>query len=243
MGIPSLKTNQGLLDTDADKANALNDYFPSVLSVFTRENNESFHLSCHKYPDIPPIEVTSPGVVNLLTKLNVNKSTGPDGISPYILKETARQLSPLLTYLFSRSLASGEVPTDWRLTNIFALHEKGPKDLLENYRPISLTSVLSKILEHIVSSGISNFLERNNILTPRQHGFPRRHSCATQLINAVDDWAKAIDDGYRTDVAIFDFSKASVQYHTTGCCTNYSITVSVDLFCAGSLPFYLVANK
>ena len=153
MGIPPLKTNQGSLDTDTDKANALNDYFSSV---FTRENNESFHLSCHKYPDIPPIEVTS-GVVNLLTRLNVNKSTGPGGISPYILKETARQLSPLLTYLFNRSMASGEVPTDWRLANIFALHKKHPKDLLENYTHISLTSVLRKILEHIVSSGLVTF--------------------------------------------------------------------------------------
>ena len=80
---------------------------------------------------------------------------------------------------------------------------------MENYRPISLTSVISKILEHIVSSGISDFLESNNILTSRQHGFRRGHSWATQLINAVDDWAKAIDDDYRTDVAIFDFSKAS----------------------------------
>ena len=120
MHIPPLKTNQGSLDTDTDKANALNDYFSSV---FTRENNESFHLSCHKYPDIPPIKVTSSGVVNLLTKLNVNKSSGPDGISPYILKETAHELSPLLTYLFNRSWASGEVPTDWRL----ALHKKGSR--------------------------------------------------------------------------------------------------------------------
>jgi len=97
---------------------------------------------------------------------------------------------------------------------IYALHKEGPKDLLENYRPISLTSVLGKILEHIVSSGISNFLESNNILTPHQHGFRRGHSCTTQLINAVDDWAKATDYGYHTDVVIFDFSKAfdSVPY-------------------------------
>ena len=53
-------------------------------------------MSCHKYPDIPPIEVTSSGVVNLLTKLNVNKSTGPDGISPYILKGTAHELSRII---------------------------------------------------------------------------------------------------------------------------------------------------
>ena len=61
-------------------------------------------------------------------------------------------------------MVSGEVPTDWRLANIFALHTKGPKDLLENYRPISLTFVLSKILEHIVLSGISNFLENNKLI-------------------------------------------------------------------------------
>jgi len=96
MGIPPLKTSQGLLDIDADKANVLNGHFSSV---FTRENNESFQLSCHRYPDIPPIEVSSPGVVNLLTKLNVNKSTGPDGISPYILKGTAHELSSLQLFV------------------------------------------------------------------------------------------------------------------------------------------------
>jgi len=85
------------------------------------------------------------------------------------------------------------------------LYRRKAQGSLGNYTPISVTSVLSKILEHIVSSGISNFLESNNILTPRQHGFRRGHSCATQLINAVDDWAKAIDNGYRTDVAIFLF--------------------------------------
>ena len=66
----------------------------------------------------------------------------------------------------------------------------------------------------------------------------------TQLINVVDGWAKAIDDDYRTDVAIFlILVRPLIQYHTSGCCTNYSITVSVDLFCARSFPFYLVANK
>ena len=91
-----------------------------------------------------------------MTRLNVNKSTGPDGISPYILKETAHELSPLLTYLFNRSLATGEVPTDWRLANIFALHKKGPKDLLENYRPISLTSVVVSEMTYTVSSWTLN---------------------------------------------------------------------------------------
>src|SRR5664279_266711 len=63
-------------------------------------------------------------------------------------------------------------------------------------------------MEHIVHSSICRYLEDNNILTPRQHGFRSGHSCETQLILAIDDWAKALDSGYRTDIAIFDFSKA-----------------------------------
>ena len=83
-----------------------------------------------------------------------------------------------------------------------------PRDVPENYRPISFTSVISKILEHIVYSSISNFLEEHAILMPRQHGFRPNRSCTTQLILAIDDWAKSLDHGYRIDTAIFDFSKA-----------------------------------
>ena len=63
-------------------------------------------------------------------------------------------------------------------------------------------------MEHIVHSSICRYLEESNILTPRQHGFRSGHSCETQLILAIDDWAKALDSGLRIDTAIFDFSKA-----------------------------------
>jgi len=96
------------------------------------------------------------------------------------------------------------VPADWRITNIFALHKKGPKDLAKNYHPISLTSVCCKTLEHIVYSNVCN---NNNILTPKQHGFRPGFSCETQLILSINDWARSLDSGFRTDVAIFDFSK------------------------------------
>lgn len=78
----------------------------------------------------------------------------------------------------------------------------------ENYRPVSLTSVCSKILEHIVHSSVCQFLEENHILTYRQHGFRRGYSCDTQLVSVVNDWATSLNSSVRTDVAIFDFSKA-----------------------------------
>lgn len=164
---------------------------------------------------MPDILVTNSGVVKLLCLLDTRKSVGPDNISPHVLKEASHEIAPVLTFIFNQSLSSGIVPEDWRTANIFALHKKGPKDLAENYRPISLTSICCKTLEHIVYSGISKFLEDNKILTPRQHGFRTGYSCETQLIQAINDWANTLDHGHRSDVAIFDFSKAfdSVPHH------------------------------
>jgi len=153
---------------------------------------------------MPPITVTASGVYKLLSSINTAKSVGPDGISPCILNEAANELTPVLTYLFSKSLSTGEVPDDWRLANIFPLHKKGPKDSTENYRPISLTAVTSKLLQHIISSSICRFLDDHNIITPRQHGFRSGHSCVSQLILAIEDWARASDSGLHTDMAIFD---------------------------------------
>src|SRR5664279_3234927 len=103
--------------------------------------------------------------------------------SQRVLRETCVESADVLTYIFNQSLASGIVPADWRVANIFALHKKGAKELPENYRPISLTSICSKLLEHIVYSSISQFLSDNHIISPRQHGFRPGHSCETQLIH------------------------------------------------------------
>jgi len=205
-GIPTLKTANGIASSDVDKARSLNDYF---ISVFTDEDQDTIPTILPSiYPDMPAFEVTTPGVYKLLSGLDTRKSLGPDEISPRVMKETCSEISGILTFIFNQSLNSGVVPADWRIANIFALHKKNSKDLPENYRPISLTSISSKILEHIVYSSISRFLSDNSILTPRQHGFRSGFSCETQLVLTINDWAKSIDHSLSTDVAIFDFSKA-----------------------------------
>ena len=205
IGVPPLKSGDTVISDDGAKAECLGDYFRSV---FTVENTDPFPNTWRSHSTMPDIEVTQPGVYNLLSKIDVSKSTGPDELSPRIIKELKDEIAAVLTFLFNQSLSSGVVPSDWRIANIFALHKKGAKDQPENYRPISLTSICSKVLEHIVYSSISRYLDENNILTPRQHGFRPGHSCESQLILAVDDWAKSLDTGHRTDIAIFDFSKA-----------------------------------
>ena len=92
--------------------------------------------------------------------------------------------------------------------NITPVFKKGDKHAPENYRPVSLTSVLSKILEHIVCHHLHTHFDKNKVLTNVNHGFRSGFSCETQLTITVDELARNSDEGYQTDVAILDFSKA-----------------------------------
>ena len=177
-------------------------------SVFTKENLDHIPFTITDLPPIDDIQVSTEGVLKLLQNLNVHKASGPDDICPRLLKESAGEIAPILRDIFQQSLDSGELPEDWLTANISALYKKGEKALPSNYRPVSLTSICSKLLEHIVHSHISRYLESHNILTPRQHGFRKHHSCVTQLIMSCHDWASAVDTGHQVDIAIFDFSKA-----------------------------------
>ena len=204
-GIPTLKSQGTQHILDEDKAQALADQFKSV---FTQENLDQIPFMPTNLPSIDDIHVTTEGVLKLLQGLNIHKASGPDDICPRMLKESAEEIAPILRDIFQQSLDSGELPEDWLKANITALYKKGEKALPANYRPVSLTSICSKLLEHIVHSHISRHLESHNILTPRQHGFRKHHSCETQLILGSHDWVSAVDAGHQVDIAIFDFSKA-----------------------------------
>ena len=102
----------------------------------------------------------------------------------------------------------GQVPSDWKRANICAVFKKGDKTLCKNYRPVSLTCVTCKIMEHIIASHIMTHLDNNNILAHYQHGFRSRHSCETQLINTTEEISRHLNNGEQVDAVILDFEKA-----------------------------------
>lgn len=149
-----------------------------------------------------------PGIIKLLNNINPKKANGPDLIPCRILKEAAVEIAPFLQFLFSKSMESGAVPSDWLKANVTSVFKKGSKHLVANYRPISLTAVPCKILEHIIFHNIMAHLDSNNILVNSQHGFRKKLSCETQLITTVEEIAKSLDNGKQSDLIIMDFSKA-----------------------------------
>merc|ERR1712240_722354 len=113
-----------------------------------------------------------------------------------------------LEIIFKKSINSDECPTDWRSANIAPIHKKGDRTDPSNYRPISLTSQVCKILESIVRAHVLEHLEMNNILRDEQHGFRERRSCLTNLLEMMEYWTEILDEGDGIDVAYLDFKKA-----------------------------------
>ena len=140
--------------------------------------------------------------------LNPHKAEGPDHIPTRFLTEFAAELSPAMTLIFQASLQQGEVPDDWKQANVAPSFKKGDRSTAANYRPISLTSVCSKILEHIIHSQIMRHLDIHQILSDQQHGFRKKRSCESQLILTVQDLAAALEENEQMDAILLDFSKA-----------------------------------
>ena len=133
---------------------------------------------------------------------------GPDCIPNTVLQSCANNIAPALSLIYQRSLDTGTLPSDWLTANISAAFKKGDWHLAENYRPISLTSVPCKILEHVICRHLLNHLENNKILTTLNHGFRSGYSCETQLLTTVHDFVTSFENNKQVDVAILDFSKA-----------------------------------
>ena len=155
-----------------------------------------------------PIKVVEQGVLAQLLRLNPYKATGPDDLSPRVLKELAHSICAPLTVLYQKSLDTATVPSDWKKARVSPIYKKGDKYLPSNYRPISLTCIASKLLEHIVTSNLNNFLETSGTLTPCQHGFRSCRSCESQLIELTSHISSLMDKGEEVDACFLDFSKA-----------------------------------
>ena len=126
----------------------------------------------------------------------------------HLIKACAEEVAPVLINIFQMSLDSGELPEDWRTANVVPIFKKGEKCVPQNYRPVSLTSVCCKFLEHIVCKHMLTHLESYKILTDLQHGFRSGHSCESQLIITLHDLFDAYNNFDQVDLVIIYFSKA-----------------------------------
>ncbi|KAK4822681.1 hypothetical protein QYF61_019550 [Mycteria americana] len=126
--------------------------------------------------------------------------------STRILRELAEVLTKPLSILYQQSWLTGEVPVDWRLANMMPIYKKGWKEDLGNYRPVSLTLVLGKVMEQIILSAIMQHVQDNQVIRPSQHGFVKGRSCSTNVISFYEKVTHLVDEGTAVHVVYLDFT-------------------------------------
>jgi len=130
------------------------------MSVFTVEDSSNItYLYGPDYPHIEDLTISREAVEKCLSNLNITKAAGPDSIPCRFLKELSFEIAPILSSIFQQSLKDDVVPSDWKNADVAPAFKKGGRNLAENYRPISLTCVCCKMLEHIISSHIRHHLD------------------------------------------------------------------------------------
>ena len=209
VSISDLYKNEGkteLTETDTEKANVLGEFFSSV---FTEDPQDSL-------PDIQPKDIPEENTINIsieivrkkLESLNVSKSPGPDEIGARILKELSDTLAKPVFMIFENSLKTGSVPCEWKTANITAIFKKGNKKEAGNYRPVSLTCILCKVLESIVRENMVAHMKKYDLFSDKQFGFISGRSTVLQLLAVLDKWTEILDTGGSIDVAYCDYMKA-----------------------------------
>ena len=178
-------------------------------SVFNKEAGKEDIFDSNKCAvEMGHILINREDIIKKLNNLNVFKSPGPDMLHPRILKEVRDVIALPLKIIFDTSLASGVLPLDWRTANITPIFKKGSRTKAENYRPISLTSIVCKILESIIRDNIVDHIKNNNLLNDRQYGFIKGRSTVSQLLIVLDKWTASLENGGQIDVIYTDLEKA-----------------------------------
>nr|XP_047137520.1 uncharacterized protein LOC124814021 [Hydra vulgaris] len=201
----SIENNE--ISTDSQViANQLNRFFNSVFINESLTNMPTCENIAEKIYPTPLFNEKD--IKKRLLNLNVHKSPGIDRIHPMFLSKCADSLVRPLCMIFNQSFLTGTLPTSWLEANITPIFKNGDRLNAGNYRPISLTSVVCKVMESIVKDTIMNHLNKNKLLIPEQHGFIKSKNCVTNLLETLDIITEAINCRKCVDVAFLDFSKA-----------------------------------
>ena len=206
---PILLQNRFILDCK-EKANLFTKFFCKQCSLNITDSVLPDIITYKTDNRIDQFQVSTNDIIPLICKLNPNKATGSDGISAQMLLLCGETVALPLKIIFINILQTGIYPNLWKLANVTPIHKKNDKQLISNYRPISLLPICSKIFEKIIFNQLYSFLKTNSLITNHQSGFQPGDSTTNQLLDLVDTIHKSFDVNPTLEVrAVFlDISKA-----------------------------------
>ena len=208
--IPTLQQNNQAASSSIDKANLLNNFFSSCFNhqqpPLTKSDLDKFPVDPDQCPD--DLLCHEDDVVQLLSSLDINKASGPDNISARMLKATAHSIAPSVTKLFNICIRNGTLPSMWKCTNVVPIPKGKEVDQVSNYRPISLLSILSKVLETHMVKLIKEHLLTSDHSFVNQWGFQKGKSTTLALLSTVHQWHLYLEDHKEMYATFLDLKKA-----------------------------------
>ena len=206
--IPVLnKTDGTLARTSQEKAEVFAEQFSSKKTV-TDPNRPTPNLGLRCADHLDSIYINEEEIRRLLKGVNTKKATGPDEISPHLLKKCASELAKPLMRIFRDCVQTQTWPDLWKSARVTPVHKKNEKCKPKNYRPVSLLSVISKIFEKIIAKQLMEHLDQHYLLSNRQFGFRKNRSTADLLTLLSKKWNDTLDAGRNTLVVALDIAGA-----------------------------------
>lgn len=195
-------------------AHHFNQYFTTIADKTLGDANQNHSLNAplnrppEEFPELNLLPTNQQEVENVISHLKSKSSAGADEISSIILKHCKNELILPLTCIINKSFSQGIFPEPLKLAKVYPKHKKGSKEQISNYRPISLLSTISKVIEKVMLLRLMKHLTDNNILTSQQHGFLKGKSTSTALIQLTEFIIDQKEEGNNVTGLLLDFSKA-----------------------------------
>ena len=211
VGVGPLEDDVGsLITSDEGMCEIFNEYFATVFTDedLTNVPDAEQMWKGSREESLSEIIIDTKTVEDRLSKLRADKSTGADDLSPRLLKEIQKEIIKPTVYIWNKSLEEGDVPYDWKISNVCPIFKKGSRSKASNYRPVSLTSQMGKLLESVIRDAMVDHLESNGLIKDSQHGFRRGRSCLSNVLTYLDKATRLVDRGQSCDAVYLDFEKA-----------------------------------
>ena len=191
--IPPLLINDQLVTNFKEKTNNFNEYFSNQCSLVNNSSKLQMEQAPYMASLLSSIGIKESDILNILKSLYANKAHGHDDILIMMLKLYQKSILKPLKLIFENCLRTRLFPDQLKKANAVPIHKKGDKQLIENYRPVSLLSVCGKVFESLIFNSLFNYLKKNNLLSPHQSGFIPEDSCVQQLMSITHEIYNAFD--------------------------------------------------
>lgn len=212
--IESLHINGEMCTKPENISNHLNNFFSTIAQRTLQQNavqNQGTIVLTNQNPPTTNLhfyDTNEQEIKKIIDSMKAKTSAGEDEISSKMIKHCKDEITTPLVTLINKSFNEGTFPDSLKTAKVYPKFKSGKTTEAANYRPISLISNFSKILERVVLNRLLEHLQHHNLLTPRQHGFIKNRSTATAIVQLVESIIDQLEQGYKTTTILLDFSKA-----------------------------------